>query len=126
MGICALAPAEKKVLTEKVGEVLVKKSGKKKNYSPSEVKDAARTANIPVDWDCWALSLYCSPTDFDSYHQAIGEACNYDFMHSKMLEAVLEIIPSINIAGAASTIADAVDPQSFSDLLDFCDGPDLS
>lgn len=125
MGICALAPAEKKVLTKKVGEALVKKNGKKKTYTPSEVKDAARTANIPIDWDCWALSLYCSPSDFDTYHQEIGEICNYDFMHGKMLEAVSEIIPNINIASTASTIADAVDTSWFSNLLDVFDGPDL-
>jgi hypothetical protein len=126
MGICALAPGEKKVLAEKVGSVLVKKNGKKKNYSPAEVRGAARTANTPVDWDCWAYALYCSPLDFNSYHREIGEVCNYDFMHGKMLAAVLEFMPGVHMAGAASAVSDAVDSSWFSDLLDLFDGADLS
>lgn len=127
MGICALAPAEKKVLTEKVGEVLVKKNGKKKTYSVDEVKSAARDAKFPLDWDCWALSLYCDRIDFDSYHQTIGEICNFDFMHGKMLEAVSTILPNFDIVSATSTISDAIDTSWFSDLLDvFSNGPDLS
>ena len=127
MGICALAPAEKKVLTEKVGEVLVNKTGKKKTYSVEEVKAAARGANIPLDWDCWALSLYCDRTDFDDYHRAIGEVCNFDFMHGKMLGAVSEILPNIDIPIAATAIGDVIDASWFSSLLDvFSSGPDLS
>ena len=127
MSICALAPAEKKVLSKKVGEALVQKNGKKKTYTPAEVKDAARIANIPMDWDCWALSLYCDPISFDEYHRTIGEVCNFDFMHGKMLEAVSGILPSIDATSTASAIADAVDTSWMSDLLDFfSDGPDLS
>ncbi|MDB6062003.1 MAG: hypothetical protein JWM78_2106 [Verrucomicrobiaceae bacterium] len=126
MGICALAPDEKKILTEKVGEALVKKSGKKKTYTVEEVKAAARGANIPFGWDCWAYSLYCDRTEFDAYHQAIGEVCNFDFMHGKMLEAVSEILPNID-ASSVGTLTEVLGSSSwFSDLLDsFGDSVDV-
>jgi len=127
VGICALAPTEKKVLTEKVGEALVRKNGKKKTYTVDEVKAAARGANIPFDWDCWALSLYCDRGDFDAYHRSIGEICNFDFMHGKMLEAVSAILPNLETSRAISAVGDSVDSSWFSNLLDlFSDGPDLN
>jgi|GEM_PF-4019008 len=37
------------------------------------------------DLDCWALSLYVTQIDFDAYHVARGEACDYAAMHSSMM-----------------------------------------
>ncbi|MCI0362414.1 MAG: hypothetical protein L0219_00940, partial [Phycisphaerales bacterium] len=88
MDICALPEADKRSLARKVGSGLVKEHGKKRHYTVQEVKAAARRQNFPEAWDCWALSLYASPSDFAEYHERTGEDCDYSSMHERMVEAV--------------------------------------
>jgi len=87
---CNLAPADKKAYGKAVGEILVKDYGKKKYYSPKEVKRASSNSQYPIDWDCWAMSLYTSPGDFKTYHDAIGESCDYAAMKSEMTSALTD------------------------------------
>lgn len=84
MGIGAITPKDKRLLAQRVGRHLVSVYGKRKSYPPQVVKASMRRCDFPDVWDCWALSLFSSPNDFNVFHDAIGEACDYASMHSDM------------------------------------------
>ncbi|WP_271856183.1 hypothetical protein [Patiriisocius marinus] len=73
---CPPAPINKKEYITDVGSILVKDFGKKKFYSPEEVKQASKksthTTTREIDWHCWAMSIFSSHTDFDAYHKITG------------------------------------------------------
>ena len=85
---CTLAPTDKKAYGKEVGEILLRRHGKKKFYSPAQVKKASVQSKNDIDWHCWAMCLYTSPADFKSYHESIGEACNYASMKEEMTSAL--------------------------------------
>lgn len=86
---CKQPPIEKKKYLQDVGKILVKEHGKKKYYKPKEVKEAHKKSNWfnILDFSCWAMSIYSSHSDFDTYHEQTGEACNYVDMKSEMLSS---------------------------------------
>lgn len=85
-----LSPIDKKSYAKDVGKLLVRKHGKKKFYSPDQVKKASFESKYTIDWHCWAMCLYTSPSDFNSYHDSIGESCNYGAMKSEMAIALTD------------------------------------
>ena len=85
MPVCALAPADKRQLARSVGKHLVATYGKRRAYSPTVIRATMRRLGFPDTWDCWALSLFASADDFDLFHAAIGEVCDYASMHAQML-----------------------------------------
>jgi len=88
MATCAIAPGDKRALARDVGKHLTRLYGKRQNYSPTLVKASMRKLNFPDVWDCWALSLFTGIGDFNSYHAALGEVCDYAAMHGEMLTVV--------------------------------------
>jgi len=88
MATCAIDPGNKRLLAQRVGKHLVTLYGKRPSYSPTLVRAAMRRCQFPDIWDCWALSLFSSPLDFDSYHAATGESCDFASMHAEMLSAI--------------------------------------
>jgi len=90
MTSCALAPTDKKAYGKAVGEILVRKHGKRKYYSPQQVKQASAQSRYNVDWDCWAMCLFTSPSDFNAYHAEIGETCDYAAMRAEMTAALTD------------------------------------
>ena len=88
MATCAIAPHDKRLLAQRVGKRLVTLYGKRSSNSPTLVKAAMRRSDLPVAWDCWGLSLFCSADDFGSYHSAIGEVCDFASMNADMLSAI--------------------------------------
>jgi len=50
------------------------------------VEETAREAGLPMDDLCYALSVYCNQEDFDAYHAASGEECNYWQMRAEVAE----------------------------------------
>lgn len=87
---CEPAPQNKREFISDIGEILVEDNGKKKYYTPEEVKKAHRNSKWYdyVDWSCWALSIFSSHTDFDLYHEKTGEACDYVAMKTEMLSGL--------------------------------------
>jgi hypothetical protein len=85
---CAIAPDDKRAVARNVGKYLVGLYGKRKSYAPGVIKSAMRKQRYSTQWDCWAISLFASEGDFDAYHAAIGETCNYAAMRGEMLEAI--------------------------------------
>jgi hypothetical protein len=69
-----------------VGPSLKRRYGRKRHYSPEEVRRAGRDVGAPTDYFCYAYSIYCSREDFDHHHQETGEHCNYDSMRAEVAE----------------------------------------
>ena len=90
MTVCALSPSDKKLYGKEVGEILVRRYGKKKYYSPAQVKGASAKSKYNIDWHCWAMCLYTTSSDFQSYHDSIGESCDYASMKSEMTSALTD------------------------------------
>jgi hypothetical protein len=90
MPACATTPIEKRKFGKAVGDELLRRHGKKRFYSISEVKSAVKNLGFPLDWSCWAFSLYSSPADFNAHHSALGEVCNYAEMKAEMFDAMTE------------------------------------
>ncbi|SHI39008.1 hypothetical protein SAMN04488096_101406 [Mesonia phycicola] len=86
---CHPAPPNKKEYIADVGRILVKDYGKKEYYKPEEVKKASNKSNYYVsnyiDWHCWAMCIFSSHSDFETYHKLTGEACDYVAMKTEML-----------------------------------------
>lgn len=85
MPACELCPSDKKQYVSDVGETLVKRHGKKKYYSPKQVREASRDRGYPPDYECWAYCIYLLPDDFEAIHAAAGEACDYVSMKAEVL-----------------------------------------
>ena len=61
----------------RLGPTLARLFGKAKYYTPQQVEQAAREAKLPTADLCYGLATYCTPEDFNAYHTAHGESCNY-------------------------------------------------
>jgi hypothetical protein len=88
MATCAIALHDKRTLARDVGKHLSSRYGKRAHYSAALVKATMRRLKYPDVWDCWALSLFTAREDFDAYHAARGEICDYAVMNGGMLQAV--------------------------------------
>lgn len=87
---CKLEPDDKRAFGQAVGNDLLRHHGKRKYYSPQQVQASCTRLDYPVDWHCWAMSLYTSPEDFTAYHDAIGEVCDQSVMKSQMVSALTD------------------------------------
>ena len=67
-----------------LGPDLRKRYGRSKRYTPAQVKRTVQDRHYNADWLCFALCIYCSRRDFDEYHRAIGESCDYDAMRTEV------------------------------------------
>ena len=85
MPLCALRPKDKKAFIGEVGKLLVREHGKRKYYTPADIRRAAETCGYPADVHCWAYCIFASPQDFKALHDAAGEACDYAAMKSEVL-----------------------------------------
>lgn len=87
---CEFPPKNKRDYISDIGEILINENGKKKYYKPEEVKKAHRKSKWfeYIDFACWGMSVYSSHTDFDTYHEKTGEACDYIEMKTEMLSGL--------------------------------------
>src|SRR3954452_9686050 len=90
MNACKSIPPNRREFGKRVGDNLLRRHGKKNYYTVEQVRDALVTSNLPLDWDCWAFSLFTSRHDFDAHHQALGEVCDYSGMRIEMISALAE------------------------------------
>jgi hypothetical protein len=88
MSACVMKPGDRRRQVRLVGNDLVEHYGKKNFYGVQEVKDANRRQGIDADFWCWSHATFNSHGDFDTYHESIGESCDYVAMKSEMLAAV--------------------------------------
>ncbi len=87
---CTPPPTNKKEYISDIGKILVKENGKKKYYTPKEVKKAHRKSKWydGLDFSCWAMSTFSSHSDFNKHHEETGEVCNYVGMKTEMLSGL--------------------------------------
>jgi len=85
MPACHLKPEDKKALISAVGEELVRTHGKRKYYTPTQVRRAAESRGYAVDIHCWAYCIFCTPGDFKDIHDVAGEVCDYAAMKAEVL-----------------------------------------
>jgi hypothetical protein len=103
---CQPSPVNKRAYITDIGRILVKDHGRKKYYTPEEVKRAHNkrkgydTVEM-VDFSCWAIATFSSHTDFDNYHKQIDEPCEYSEMKAEMLQGLSsgEVVSWIDIPG---------------------------
>lgn len=85
MSTCHTKPKDSQAMIKAVGQDLVRRRGKQSYYPVSDIQDSVRATGYPNDVSCWALSVYSSPSDFQSHHEALGEACSYFGMRAELL-----------------------------------------
>lgn len=90
MSACQLSPTDKKQYGKDVGKILLKQHGAKKYYSVEQVMKASRESLHNVDWHCWAMCLFTSEGEFNAFHKAIGESCDYGMMRGQMTSALTD------------------------------------
>jgi len=90
MTACTIGLDDQGKLGRRVGRDLRRRHGRKAWYTPEEVRGSMRRLDYPYMWDCWALSLYTSPSDFELFHRARNEVCDYLDMHTQMASSLGE------------------------------------
>jgi hypothetical protein len=90
VGICTVEPKDKKELGTRVGHRLVRDYGKRRFYTPQQVRSAVHAESFPMDWACWGYALFCTPEDFAAVHRTLGEACDFAAMKADMTSAVTD------------------------------------
>lgn len=94
MPACAISPPDPRHQVGLVGNDLLKNYGRKQHYTVLEVHNANRRQGIAPDFACWSHTTFNSHQDFDSYHQSLGENCDYVAMKSEMLSSVSNVADS--------------------------------
>jgi hypothetical protein len=85
---CTIKPSDRKNQVRLIGNDLVKNYGKKSYYTVQEVKTANKRQGISLDFACWSHAAFNTHSDFDAYHNSIGETCDYVEMKAEMLSSV--------------------------------------
>lgn len=83
-----MRPADRRRQIQRVGNDLVQHYGKRKFYSVKQVRESNERLLIPIDFCCWSHAAFNTHSDFDAFHQSIGESCDYLGMKSDMLASV--------------------------------------
>ena len=90
MNTCSNRPADLRAFGKSVGDELIRRHGKQKTYKPKQVQSAVERLGFPLDWGCWAMSLYSPREEFEAHHAATGEVCDYGAMKSEMTAALTD------------------------------------
>jgi len=64
----------------RLGPKLRERYGRARRYTPAQVKRTVEVCGFNSDYLCLALCMYCDRAEFDAYHTALGETCDYDSM----------------------------------------------
>lgn len=88
MAACSIAPADMRKQVRMVGNDLLKNFGKRYQYSVHQVREANKRQGVGVDVACWSHAFFNSHSEFDRYHQTLGETCDYGAMKRELLESV--------------------------------------
>ena len=62
----------------RLGPKLRERYGRARRYTPAQVKRTVEVCEFNADYLCYALCMYCDRAEFDAYHAAHGESCDYD------------------------------------------------
>lgn len=118
MPACTIKPEDLKRQVRVIGRDLVQNYGKKKYYTPLEVRNANRRACIHSNYTCWSFAFFNDQQDFDAWHAARDEICDYAAMKTEMVSAidVGDVLSSVSDIGISWLDLPSIDWAS---LLDF-------
>ncbi len=88
-------------MVDRIGKQVTERHGKQKYYTQPQIQSAATAAGYPIDIHCWAYCVFMDLDGFDSFHQSIGEVCDYSSMKSTMLEGIASsgsLLKNINLS----------------------------
>ena len=81
-----------------LGPELRRRYGRSKRYTPAQVKRTIEQRGYSREWMCYALCMYCGRRDFDAYHRAAGESCDYNAMRGEVAARLLKGAQSFDAA----------------------------
>ena len=72
----------------KLGPCLQRRYGRRPNYTPLQLRNAALSSGVNLEYLCFAYAMYCTRENFDAHHAATGETCDghaciYDAMQAE-------------------------------------------
>ncbi|BFM51276.1 DUF6559 family protein [Marinomonas sp. THO17] len=82
-----LRNSEKKTIQsyiKKLPSLLEKDYGKAKYYTPMEIRSTIVSNNLCVEDLRFAIAIFSNQKNFESYHQEIGENCDYESMRKEI------------------------------------------
>jgi len=97
---------------KELGPKLRERYGAQSKYTPTQVVQTIREGRFNVDYECFALSMFCDRLAFDDYHRFFGRACDYDSMRSELADRFFDGDASFEIA---DIIRDGVNWDSTND-----------
>jgi len=68
----------------RLGPRLRKRYGRRKTYTPAQVKRTAEDGRYDLLYLCYALCMYCDGASFAEYHRTTGESCDYNTMRAEI------------------------------------------
>jgi len=85
MSTCPDKPKNSRAIIKAVGDDLVRKRGKLSYYPIRDIQDSVVATGLPIDVTCWALCVFANPLEFKSFHETLGEDCDYFAMRASIL-----------------------------------------
>jgi hypothetical protein len=70
--------------SRRLSRSLRKRYGLQDYYTPQQVRQSIQAGSYSTAYDCYALAMYCNQEDFTTFHQSIGESCNYEKMRNEI------------------------------------------
>ncbi len=116
---------------QRLGPELRRRHGAQRHYTPAQVERAGRDLGLWMDWHCLAWCLFCTPGDFSSVHESLGEVCDYGSLHAALAGAFfnghLDFDPMVVAEAISTGTIDAVIDgfRAAGDWLADIDWPDL-
>jgi len=65
---------------------LSKRYGYAQSYTPQQVRKTVETAELNVEFSCYAVAMFSSRESFDQFHRDLGETCDYDAMRAHIAD----------------------------------------
>jgi hypothetical protein len=81
-----------------LGPELRRRYGRAKRYTAAQVKRTIEQRGYSTEWSCYALCMYCGRREFEAYHRAAGESCDYNAMRGDVAARFLEGARSFDAA----------------------------
>jgi hypothetical protein len=81
---------------KRLGGQLRKRYGRRKVYTPAQVRRTAEQGGFNLTYLCYAYCIYCDRAAFVDHHRATGEACDFDVMRSEVAGRFFDGDPSFD------------------------------
>ncbi len=107
---------------KKLPALLIKDHGRKKRYQAQQIKTTAQRYGLNIDHICYAMALFCSPRNFNIYHQNAGESCDYDAMRGEIANRYFDGRSDFQNSEAYISMTHTADSGAFDSGIDSSSG----